>query len=85
MSTALKSHFNAAVALVEEKMVIQARIADWRKKTAGEGLVPSVLLKLAKESLQDEEGRRRVAEQLEIEELYRKGLDLPLFRWRRGE
>jgi hypothetical protein len=83
--SALKSHFNAVVELLKRKAELRDEIADLRKKTAGEGLVPSVLLKLAKESLQDEEGRRKAAEQLEIEELYRKGLDLPLFRWGRGE
>ena len=47
-----------------------------------EGLTPGVLLKLAREHLQDAEQRRKAVEQAEIEELYRQGLDLPLFRGR---
>jgi hypothetical protein len=74
MSTILKAQFATAVALLEEKVALQGRIAAWRKKAAGEGLAPSVLFKLAKESLLDEEERRKAAERIEIEELYRKNL-----------
>jgi hypothetical protein len=70
----LKTQFATAVALLEEKAALRDRVADWRRKAAAEGLSPSVLLKLAKESLQDEEERRKAAEQLEVEELYRKEL-----------
>jgi hypothetical protein len=72
----LKTQFATAVALLEEKKRLQDQITDWRKKAAGEGLSPGVLLKLAKESLRDEEEKRKAVEQLEIEELYRQQLGL---------
>jgi hypothetical protein len=43
-------------------------------------LVPNVVLQLAREHLWDAEQQRKAAERAEIEELYRQGLDLPLFR-----
>jgi hypothetical protein len=77
MTSTLKTHFNAAVELLEEKAALKDRIADWRKKATAEGLAPSVLLRLAKEHLQTDEARRRESEQAEIARLYRKELDLP--------
>ena len=72
----LKTQFATAVALLEEKKRLQDQITDWRKKTAAEGLAPSVLLALAKESLRDDEERRMAVEKLEVEELYRQQLGL---------
>jgi hypothetical protein len=85
MSAALKSHFDVAVGLLEQKAKLGAEIAAWRTKARAEGLASGVLLKLAREYLQDAEQRRKAAEQAEIEELYRQGLDLPLFRGRAAE
>jgi hypothetical protein len=72
----LKTQFATAVALLEEKKRLQDQITDWRKKAAGEGLSPGVLLKLAREHLRDENERRRAIERLEVEELYREQLRL---------
>jgi hypothetical protein len=76
----LKTQFATAVALIEEKKALQARITEWRKKAAGEGLAPGVLLKLAREHTRDENGRRKAVERLEVEELYREQLHLNWLR-----
>jgi hypothetical protein len=81
---ALKAHFERAVALLEQKTELAADIAEWRRQVRADGLVPPVLLKLAREHLRDAEQRRKAAEAAEVEELYRQGLGLPLFdfaRW----
>jgi uncharacterized protein (UPF0335 family) len=81
----LKSHFDSAVRLLEQKADLATDIAEWRRQARGDGLVPKVIIKLAREHLQDAERRRRAAEEAEVEELYRRGLDLPLFGWRAAE
>jgi hypothetical protein len=75
----LKAHFDCAVDLLEQKAELAADIAEWRRQVRADGLVPPVLLKLAREHLRDAEQRRRAAEAAEVEELYRQGLGLPLF------
>jgi hypothetical protein len=80
---ALQAHFDRAVALLKQKAGLAAEIADWRREVRGDGLVPSVLLKLAREHLRDAEQRRKAAEAAEVEELYRQGLGLPLFDFAR--
>jgi len=85
MSATLKSRFNVAVDLLHQKAKLGAKIAEWRKETRAEGLAPGVLLKLAREYLQDTEQRRRAAAEAEVKELYRQGLDLPLFRERAAD
>jgi hypothetical protein len=75
----LKAHFDCAVDLLEQKAELAADIAEWRRRVRADGLVPPVLLKLAREHLRDAEQRRRAAEAAEVEELYRQGLGLPLF------
>jgi hypothetical protein len=76
----LKTQFATAVALLEEKKRLQDQITDWRKKAKDEGLVPVVLLKLAREHLRDESERRKAIERLELEELYRERLHLVWLR-----
>jgi len=78
----LKSHFDRAVELLEQKAALAADIAEWRRQARGDGLVPTALVKLAREHLRDAEQRRKAAELAEVEELYRQGLGLPLFDWR---
>jgi uncharacterized protein (UPF0335 family) len=80
---ALQAHFDRAVALLKQKADLAAEIADWRREVRGDGLVPSALLKLAREHLRDAEQRRKAAEAAEVEELYRQGLGLPLFDFAR--
>jgi uncharacterized protein (UPF0335 family) len=79
----LKAHFDRGVELLEQKADLAAEIADWRRQVRGDGLVPPVLLKLAREHLRDAEQRRKAAEAAEVEELYRQGLGLPLFDFAR--
>jgi uncharacterized protein (UPF0335 family) len=81
----LKAHFDRAVELLEQKAELATDVAEWRRQARGDGLVPKVIIKLAREHLQDSERRRRAAEEAEVEELYRQGLDLPLFGWRAAE
>jgi uncharacterized protein (UPF0335 family) len=81
----LRGHFDRAVELLEQKAELAADIAEWRRQVREEGLVPKVIIKLAREHLQDAEQRRKAAEETEVEELYRQGLDLPLFGWRAAE
>jgi hypothetical protein len=78
----LKSHFDRAIELLEQKAELAADIAEWRRQVRQDGLVPKVIIKLAREHLQDAEQRRKAAEEADVEELYRQGLDLPLFGWR---
>jgi uncharacterized protein (UPF0335 family) len=78
----LKSHFDRAIELLEQKAELAADIAEWRRQVRQDGLVPKVIIKLAREHLQDAEQRRKAAEDADVEELYRQGLDLPLFGWR---
>jgi hypothetical protein len=80
MSATLKTHFDCAVDLTKEKQALKAKTDTWREKARGDGLVPNVVLQLAREHLWDAEQQRKAAERAEIEELYRQGLDLPLFR-----
>jgi uncharacterized protein (UPF0335 family) len=75
----LKTHFDSAVRLLEQKADLATDIAEWRRQARGNGLVPKVIIKLAREHLRDAEQRRKAAEAAEIEELYRQGLGLPLF------
>jgi hypothetical protein len=74
----LKRHFDQALALLEQKASLAADIAQWRDAARKAGLDPRALLKLGREHLRDEAQRRRAAEQAEVEELYRRGLGLPL-------
>jgi uncharacterized protein (UPF0335 family) len=78
----LKLHFHHAVELLEQKAAVGADLAEWRNQARGAGLDPRALVKLAREHLRDAEQRRKAAEQEEIEELYRRGLGLPLFEGR---
>jgi uncharacterized protein (UPF0335 family) len=80
----LRSHFDRAVELLEQKLELATTVAEWRKEARNDGLDPVVLLRLAKESLRDAEQRRKAAERAEIEELYRNGLGLPLFDYAEG-
>jgi hypothetical protein len=77
----LKAHFDRAVALLEQKADLAADIAEWRRQARAEGLVPTALVKLAREHLRDAEQQRKAAEAAEVERLYRQGLGLPLFDW----
>jgi hypothetical protein len=70
----IKTQFATVVALLEEMERLRDLVAAWRKQATGEGLAPSVLLKLAKEHMRDGEERRKAAEQAEIADLYRKEL-----------
>jgi hypothetical protein len=79
----LKAHFDRAVDLLEQKAALAADTAEWRRQARGDGLVPAVLVKLAREHLRDAEQRRNAAEAAEVEELYRQGLGLPLFDFAR--
>ena len=83
----LKSHFDSAVGLLEQKADLATDIAEWRRQARGDGLVAPVIIKLAREHLRDAEHRRKAAEEAEVEELYRQGLGLPLFdfAWRAAE
>jgi hypothetical protein len=75
----LKKHFDQALALLEQKAALAADIAQWRDAARKDGLDPRALLKLGKEQRRDDAQRRKAAEQAEVEELYRRGLGLPLF------
>jgi hypothetical protein len=79
MSAALKSHFDRAVELLEQKAELAADVAEWRRQTRDDGFVPTAIIKLAREHLRTAEQRRKAAEAAEVEELYRQGLGLPLF------
>jgi hypothetical protein len=45
--------------------------------------VPTVLIRLTREHLRDAEQRCKAAEAAEVEDLYRRGLGLPLFDYAR--
>ena len=75
----LRSHFDRAVDLLEQKAALAADIAEWRDQARSDGLDAAALLQIAKEHLQDAEQRRKAAERAETEALYRNGLGLPLF------
>jgi hypothetical protein len=77
----LKAHFDRAVGLLDQKAALAADIAEWRRQVRSDGLVPPVLLKLARDHLRDAEQLRKAAEAAEVEKLYRQGLGLPLFDW----
>jgi hypothetical protein len=79
----LKAHFDRAVELLRQNAALAAAFAEWRRRARGDGLVPTALLKLAREHLRDAEQRRKAAEAAEVEELYRQGLGLPLFDFAR--
>jgi hypothetical protein len=79
----LKAHFACAVELLEQKVELAADVAEWRRRGRADGLVPTALVKLAREHLRDAEQRRKAAEAAEVEELYRQGLGLPLFDFAR--
>jgi hypothetical protein len=80
----LRAHFDRAVDLLGQKAALAADIAEWRDQARGDGLVPNILLGLAREYLRDAAQRRKAAERAEIEEVYRNGLGLPLFDYARG-
>jgi uncharacterized protein (UPF0335 family) len=82
MSTILKSHFDRAVELLEQKAELTNDVAEWRRQVRGDGLVPTVIIRLARDHLRTADEHRRAAELAEVEELYRQGLGLPLFDWR---
>jgi uncharacterized protein (UPF0335 family) len=82
-SAGLRLHFERATALLDQMETLRADIAEWRRQARGDGLDPRALLKLAREELRDAEQRRKAAEQAELEEMYRQGLGLPLFDWRK--
>ena len=75
----LRRHFDRAVAILEQNAGLAADFAQWRDEARSNGLDPRALLKLGREHLRDAAQRRRAAEQAEVEELYRRGLGLPLF------
>jgi uncharacterized protein (UPF0335 family) len=75
----LRSHFDRAVDLLEQKAALAADIAEWRDQARSDGLDAAALLQIAKEQLQDAEQRRKAAERAETEAVYRNGLGLPLF------
>jgi uncharacterized protein (UPF0335 family) len=75
----LRSHFERAVVLLEEKAALAADITEWRDQARSDGLDPAALIQIAREQLQDAEQRRKAAERAETEALYRNGLGLPLF------
>ena len=87
MNSILKSHFDRAVELLEQKAELAADVADFRRQVRSDGLVPTVIIKLARDHLCTADERRRAAELAEVEELYRQGLGLPLFdfAWRAAE
>jgi hypothetical protein len=76
---ALKAHFERAVELLETRRAVLSDIVAWRTEVRGEGLDPLALLRLAREHLLDADQRRKAAERAEVEELYRRGIGLPLF------
>ena len=80
--TTLRLHFDRALGLLEGKAALATAVAEWRNLARGAGLDPRALLKLAGKHLRDAEQRRKAAEQAEVEELYRRGLGLPLFAGR---
>jgi hypothetical protein len=82
--SSLRSHFDRVVDLLEHKAALSSDFANWRGRARGDGLDPIVLIKLAREHLQDADQRRKAAERVEIEEAYRNGLGLPLFDYARG-
>jgi uncharacterized protein (UPF0335 family) len=75
----LQSHFDRALDLLHQKADVANDFAEWRREARDAGLVPGILIRLARQNLRDDERRRKDAEQAEIEELYRRGLGLPLF------
>jgi hypothetical protein len=76
----LKSHFADALRLLGKRAELGHELKEWRQKARSDGLDCNALIKLAREQLRTAEEQRKAAEAAEIEELYRKGLDLPLFR-----
>src|ERR1700736_6008891 len=83
-SKGLRSHFDRAVNLLEQKAALAADIAEWRDQARSDGLDAAALLQIAKEQRQDAEQHRKAAERAETEALYRNGLGLPLFDHARG-
>jgi hypothetical protein len=83
MNPILKSHFDRAVGLLEQKAELAADVAEWRRQVRCDGLEPTVIIKLARDHLRTADERRRAAELAEVEELYRQGLGLPLFDFAR--
>jgi hypothetical protein len=83
-SATLKSHFDAAVDILGRKAELAATLAEWRQRARGDGLEPAVIFYLARKHLQDANQRRKAAERAELEELYRQGIGLPLFDYRRS-
>ena len=82
---ALKAHFDRAVALLEQKAELAADIAEWRRQVRADGLVPPVLLKLAREHLRDAEQRRKAAEAAEVERALSAGARAASVRLRGGQ
>ena len=78
-TSTLKEHYARALDLLKEKAALSADFVQWRDQARNDGLDPRAIIKLARESLLDAEQRRKAAERAEIEEVYRQGLDLPLF------
>jgi hypothetical protein len=83
MNPTLKSHFDRAVGLLEQKSELAGDVAEWRRQVRADGLVPTVIIKLARDHRRTADERRRAAELAEVEELYRQGLGLPLFDFAR--
>ena len=75
----LRSHFDDVIELLLQKAELNAKLGTWRQGTKNAGLDPRALFKLGREHLRDAAQRRKAAEQAEVEELYRRGLGLPLF------
>jgi hypothetical protein len=76
-----KSHFDAAVDILGRKAELTAALQEWRQAVRGDGLEPAAIFRLAREHLRDANQRRKAAERAELEELYRKGIGLPLFEY----
>lgn len=81
----LKKHFDAATAILERKAEVAADLAEWRAGVRNDGLVPTVIYKIARDQLRNAEQQRKAADVAEAERLYRAGLDLPLFNYYAGE
>jgi uncharacterized protein (UPF0335 family) len=75
----LRDHFDVVIELLLEKAKLNAKFVEWRQEAKSAGLDARALFKLGREHLRDEAQRRKAAEQAEVEELYRRGLGLPLF------
>jgi uncharacterized protein (UPF0335 family) len=83
LGSGLRTHFDRAVELLEQKTALLTDIAEWRGEARGDGLDSGVLLRLAREHLLDATQRRKTAERAATEKLYRNGLGLPLFDYAR--